>query len=99
VCQYQSSGVSHNENSERMNGTRASFVSLPNELRNIIYASSLKCTNPISVAYDAATKSLRNPWTKRASDRTPLEALKLLSGLDHTINGEARSYFFANHIF
>jgi hypothetical protein len=96
---YRHAGISYRENSERIDLTRASFASLPGELRNIIYASSLKLRNPVFVKYDATKKKFTMPGVKRVSGRTPLEALELLSNLDHNIRCEVRSYFFANNVF
>jgi hypothetical protein len=99
MLHYWNGGISYRENSARIHPTRASFASLPGELRNLTYASTLKWASPISIAYDAVTQRFHTPNSKRPNGRTPLEALELLSGLDYNIRYEARSYFFANNVF
>jgi hypothetical protein len=91
--------LSYQEHSERINVDRASFASLPGELRNLAYATTLKWSQPISVTFDAATQRFHDPGVKRVDGRTPLQVLALLSDLDHNIRAEARSYFFANNSF
>ncbi|KAH4197196.1 hypothetical protein HBI25_083500 [Parastagonospora nodorum] len=91
--------LNYQENSERINVDRASFASLPGELRNLAYATTLKWSQPISVTFDAATQRFHTPGVKRVDGRTPLQILSLLSDLDHNIRVEARSYFFANNTF
>lgn len=91
--------INYQENSERINVGRASFASLPGELRNLAYATTLKWSQPISVTFDATTQRFHSPGVKRVDGRTPLEVLALLSDLDHNIRAEARSYFFANNTF
>jgi hypothetical protein len=96
---YHHAGITYQENFKRINIDRASFASLPGELRNLTFASTLKRSQPITVTFDAATQHFHTPGVKRVDGRTPLEALALLSDLDHNICVEARSYFFANNIF
>jgi hypothetical protein len=99
MLQYRNAGISYQENSARIDTARASFASLPGELRNLTYASTLKWKNPITLTYDAATKHFQMPGVKVVDGRTPLQALELFSGLDHNIRTEARSHFFASNVF
>ncbi|KAH7088847.1 hypothetical protein FB567DRAFT_440012 [Paraphoma chrysanthemicola] len=99
MLHYQNDGISYQENSARFQANRASFASLPGELRNLTYASTLRWASPISITYNTVTKRFHAPNIKRTTGRTPLEALELLSDLDHNIRCEARSYFFANNTF
>ncbi|KAF2829133.1 hypothetical protein CC86DRAFT_185022 [Ophiobolus disseminans] len=96
---YRHAGINYKENSARIRVTRASFASLPGELRNLTYAATLKWASPITVVYDADTESFTTPNIYHVQGRTPIEALRVLSNLDHNIRCEARSYFFANNIF
>ncbi|MBK5654351.1 MAG: hypothetical protein I4N50_22040 [Rhizobium sp.] len=95
---YRHSGINYQENSVRIDATRASFASLPGELRNLAYATTLRWPTPISVTYKKHIELFVTHLT-RTNGRTPMEALQLLSGIDHNIRCEARSYFFANNIF
>jgi len=95
---YRHSGINYQENSARINVTRASFASLPGELRNLTYATTLKWPKPISVTYNKHIEHFITHMT-RTKGRTPVEALELLCGIDHNIRCEARSYFFANNTF
>jgi hypothetical protein len=99
MLQYRNAGMSHQENSERIDITRASFASLPGELRNLTYVSTLLWKHPITLKYDPASKHFHAPDFKLVSGRTPLQTLELFSSLDHNIRTEARSYFFANNVF
>lgn len=99
MSNYHHAGIAYQENSSRINISRASFASLPGELRNLTYASILKWSHPISPTFDSTTRRFQTPGLKRIDGRTPLEVLSLLSSLDHNIRTEARSYFFANNIF
>jgi hypothetical protein len=99
MLQYRNAGMSYQENSERIDITRASFASLPGELRNLTYVSTLLWKHPITLKYDPASKHFHAPGFKLVSGRTPLQTLELFSSLDHNIRTEARSYFFANNVF
>jgi hypothetical protein len=99
MLHYEHAGIAYQENSASINTDIASFASLPGELRNLTYASTLKCSNYISFTYNAATQQLETLGVKRLHGRTPVEALKLLSNVDHSIRAEARSYLFANNFF
>ncbi|KAF2026384.1 hypothetical protein EK21DRAFT_115836 [Setomelanomma holmii] len=99
MLHYQNGGLTYQENSARIQIDRASFASLPGELRNLTYASTLKWKGAISVVYDADINRFHTPNIKHVDGRTPLEALELLSDLDYNIRCEARSYFFANNVF
>jgi hypothetical protein len=97
---YQHAGINYQENSARIDVTRASFASLPGELRNLTYEATLKWPSPISIVYNPDTGCFRTPNVQRIKGRTPIEALEVLSTyLDHNIRREARSYFFANNVF
>jgi hypothetical protein len=91
---YHHAGIAYQENSSRINISRASLASLPGGLRNITYAAPLKWSQPNSITYDPTTRRFQTSGVKRLDDRTPVEALSLLSSLDHNIHTEARSYFF-----
>lgn len=95
---YQHAGIDYHENSARIDVTRASFASLPGELRNLAYAATLKWPTPIPVTYNPQTELFITDLG-RTEERTPVEALEPLSGIDHNIRCEARSYFFANNNF
>lgn len=95
---YRHSGISFQENSARIDVTRASFASLPGELRNLAYAATLKWPTPMSVTYNNHVELFITHMT-RTKGRTPVEVLKLLGSIDHNIRSEARSYFFANNDF
>jgi hypothetical protein len=99
MLQYKHTGISYQENSTRINTTKASFASLPGELRNLIYASTLKQKAQIAMNYDAATQRFHTSRVERLDNRSPLGALALFSDLDHNIRTEARSYFFAKNDF
>jgi hypothetical protein len=99
MLEYHHAGITYQENSARIDPARASFASLPGELRNLVYSSFLRRRNPISVKYNATTRRFQTPFNKGPDGRTPFEVLELLSNLDHNIRTEARSYFFANNIF
>jgi hypothetical protein len=99
MVHYEHAGIAYDENSARINPKLASFGSLPGELRNLAYASTLKVPHIISVKYNAATQQFQTPGVTRQDGRSPVEALKLLSDLDHNIRDEARSYFYNNHVF
>jgi hypothetical protein len=100
MLDYHFAGISYQENSARIIPNRASFASLPGEIRNLIYSSFLRYPKPISITYNAATQRFQTTGNKHTNDgRTPLEVLELLSNLDHNIRAEARSYFFANNVF
>jgi hypothetical protein len=100
MLDYHFAGIAYQENSARMIPSRASFASLPGEIRNLIYTSFLRYLKPISTTYNATTERFQTSGNKHAKDgRTPFEVLELLSNLDHNIRAEARSCFFANNIF
>ncbi|OAL04076.1 hypothetical protein IQ06DRAFT_314757 [Phaeosphaeriaceae sp. SRC1lsM3a] len=90
-------GIAYQEHSMRLDVNRASFASLPGELRNLAYSSALKFSDPITLSYCDITERFHITGTKRHDRRTELECLELLSNLDHNIRTEARSYFFANN--
>jgi hypothetical protein len=96
---YNHAGIAYGENSARIIPNLASFASLPGELRNLAYASTLKWTHPMTIKYDNGTHRFHIVDVKRTTGRVPLDVLKLLSSLDHNIRIEARSYFFANNTF
>jgi len=87
------------EGSKRADPTRLCFASLPAELRNHIYAQTLKYPGPITLHYNTSTHRFTHSGASKTSSRTPFEALSLLSSLDHYICLESRSYFFANNTF
>jgi len=96
---YDHAGIVYEENSARINPSLASFASLPGELRNLAYASSLESAPPMTIKYDKKTHRFHVMDVKHTTGRTPLEAFMLLSSLDHNIRTEAQSYFFANNTF
>lgn len=95
---YRHSGINYQENSARIDVTRASFTSLPGELRNLAYAATLKWKTPITLAHNPSNGRFITDIT-RTRGRDPLEALDVLSTLDRNIHREARSYFFGNNVF
>jgi hypothetical protein len=99
MINHRHAGIEYQEISARINVTRASFASLPGELRNMTYAATLRWPTPISVVYDPTIERFITPNVSRVEGRTPIEALGVLSSLDHNIRCEARSYFFANNVF
>lgn len=94
---YFHAGIAYQEHSVRLDANRASFASLPGELRNLAYNGALKFSTPITLSYCDITEHFYVAGSKRHDRRTQLECLELLSNLDHNIRAEARSYFFANN--
>lgn len=90
-------GIAYQEHSLRLYANRASFASLPGELRNLAYSSALKFPKPVTFSYCDITEHFYITGSKRHDRRTELECLELLSNIDHNIRAEARSYFFANN--
>lgn len=81
----------------QINSVLLSFLSLPGEMRNVVYAFALASDSTISIVMDSS-----HLYKMRAKDRNSaqyLETLGVLSRLNHQIRGEARSFFFANNKF
>ena len=91
--------TSFQEGSTRAIPTSLCFASLPGELRNHAYAQTLKCKDPITLTYNATTQRFESMGGFLMDGRTPLEALEVLSSIDHYTRQEARSYFFASNFF
>lgn len=89
----------YQEGSTRINISHACFASLPAELRNNIYTETLQLTGPVILTYNAASQRFIIQDRPAVDGRTPLEALALLSNIDDYVRHEARSFFFARHIF
>ncbi|KAF1846540.1 uncharacterized protein K460DRAFT_314067 [Cucurbitaria berberidis CBS 394.84] len=94
---FQSRPTSIQEGSTRAEPTNLGFASLPAELRNNTYAQTLRWKGPVTLTYDETSRRFQTPRACLVEGRTPLQALEVLSSLDHYIRREARSYFFANN--
>ncbi|KAH7398494.1 hypothetical protein BKA66DRAFT_508811 [Pyrenochaeta sp. MPI-SDFR-AT-0127] len=99
MTSLQNNLTSSDEGSSRVTPSNLCFSSLPAELRNNVYAQTLRWQRPLILIYQATTHRFQVPSSNLAGARTPLQALEMLSSLDHYIRQEARSYFFANNCF
>ncbi|KAF2855745.1 hypothetical protein T440DRAFT_485864 [Plenodomus tracheiphilus IPT5] len=87
------------EGSTRAYTSHLCFASLPAELRNDVYAQTLGVDRSLSLTYDVASQQFSSQGQTGIAGRTPLEALVVLSSIDHYTRHEARSFFFARNNF